>query len=88
MLIFALVLAVLVALYVRQCNSTGKFTVYGTNWCGYTTKMRNYLNGKYGSGSHKFVYCDGGNCPADVDGFPVTVNNTTGAKIVGFNTTI
>lgn len=62
------------------------YTVYGTTWCGYTTKQRDYLNNKYGRGSHTFVDCDKTKCPG-MDGFPVTITKE-GQRVEGFNETI
>ena len=64
-------------------GSSDKFTVYGTDWCGYTTKQRKHLDNKYGANSHTYVNCDKEKCPG-VDGFPVTITNS-GKKISGFN---
>lgn len=62
-----------------------KFVVYGTEWCGYTTKQRKHLDDKYGAGSHEFVDCDKGDCPNGVDAFPVT-KTPSGDMVKGFNT--
>lgn len=62
------------------------YTVYGTTWCGYTTKQRDYLNNKYGRGSHKFVDCDKEDCKG-LESFPMTVTKN-GTKVTGFNETI
>ena len=63
----------------------GKFVVYGTEWCGYTTKQRKHLDNKYGAGSHEFVDCDSGDCPQGIDAFPVT-KTPNGDMVKGFNT--
>lgn len=62
-----------------------KFVVYGTDWCGYTTKQRKHLDSKYGSGSHVYVDCEKhpDQCPG-MKGFPVT-KKANGETIVGFN---
>lgn len=62
----------------------GKFTVYGTDWCGYTTKQRDHLDQKYGKGSHEYVDCDKGGCPPGVNAFPVT-KTPQGKMVKGFN---
>lgn len=62
----------------------GKFIVYGTEWCGYTTKQRKHLDDKYGAGSHEFVDCEKGDCPG-IDAFPVT-KTPSGDMVKGFNT--
>ena len=67
-------------------SGNAKFIVYGTEWCGYTTKQRKHLDDKYGAGSHEFVDCDKGNCPG-VEAFPVT-KTPSGEMVKGFNTEI
>lgn len=62
-----------------------KFIVYGTSWCGYTTKQRKHLDSKYGKNSHTYVDCETGKCPKDITSFPVTIS-ASGNKVVGFNT--
>jgi len=56
------------------------FTVYGTEWCGYTTKQRDALSGR-----HVYIDCDmdKDKCQG-INSFPVTVNNVTGEKHKGF----
>lgn len=63
-----------------------KFVVYGTEWCGYTTKQRKHLDKKYGPGSHEFVDCDKTHCPG-INAFPVT-KTPAGDMIKGFNVDI
>ena len=60
-----------------------KFTVFGTTWCGYTTKQREHLDKKYGKGSHDFIDCDTQDC-GDIDSFPVT-ETPRGERVRGFN---
>lgn len=84
-------LVILVAIVIVFCmyRPTAKkegFTVYGTTWCGYTTKQRDYLDKKYGRGSHKFVDCDKEDCQG-LESFPMTVTKN-GTKVTGFNETI
>jgi hypothetical protein len=83
-------LAILCYYYMGQAKSTlpggKKFTVYGTSWCGYTTKQREYLNKKYGKGSHTYVDCETGDC-SGITAFPVT-QTPSGEKIKGFNETL
>ena len=62
-----------------------KFVVYGTEWCGYTTKQRKHLDTKYGPGSHEFVDCDNNRCPPGMNAFPVT-KTPNGDMVEGFNT--
>ena len=62
-------------------NKSGEFTVYGTSWCGYTTKQRDALGDR-----HVYVDCDldKDRCEG-ITSFPETVNNATGEKHKGFN---
>ena len=62
-------------------NTNAEFTVYGTSWCGYTTKQRDALGDR-----HVYVDCDldKAQCKG-ISSFPVTVNNATGQKHTGFN---
>jgi len=84
--LFILLAVVIVFCVYRPMAKKEKFTVYGTTWCGYTTKQRDHLNSKYGRGSHKFVDCDKENCHG-IESFPVTVTKN-GTKVVGFNESI
>ena len=65
---------------------SGKYTVYGTDWCMYTKKQRDHLDQKYGSGSHVYVNCDNENCDG-IDAFPVT-KTPSGDIVKGFNVDI
>jgi hypothetical protein len=62
-------------------GSKAQFTVYGTEWCGYTTKQRDALGDR-----HTYIDCDlnKDKCQG-INGFPVTVNNATGQRHKGFN---
>lgn len=68
-------------------NNKG-FVVFGTDWCGYTTKQRKHLDSKYGANSHTYVNCEvnKGACK-NMDGFPVT-KTPEGNMVVGFNSTL
>ena len=61
-------------------SSEGTWTVYGTTWCGWTTKQLNYLKKK--GIKHKFVDCEKGKCDG-IDSFPRMVH-PNGEKIVGY----
>jgi hypothetical protein len=61
-------------------SETKEYTVYGTNWCGWTRKQLEYMKSK--KLQHKFVDCEKEKCEG-MDGFPVTVT-PTGEKVVGF----
>ena len=89
-----IIIAAVVALYiVKYCktrmskSSSGptKFTVLGTEWCGYTTKQRKHLDDKYGKGSHTYIDCDKekGKCEG-LSAFPVT-RDASGKETKGFN---
>jgi hypothetical protein len=82
LVIFALAVIVLVLIMARN-KPKRNFTVYGTTWCGYTTKQREHLDQKYGRGSHTFIDCDQQDC-GGINSFPVTIT-PSGKKIIGFN---
>ena len=87
-LMIVIIVVVLMCAYycIPRAPVGGKYTVYGTNWCGYTTKQREYLNSKYGKASHTYVDCESQNCPG-MKGFPVTIT-PGGQRVEGFNQTI
>jgi hypothetical protein len=58
----------------------GMWTVYGTTWCGWTTKQLEYLKKK--SIDHKFVDCEKGKCDG-IDAFPV-MDSPNGERITGY----
>ena len=58
-----------------------KWTVYGTNGCGWTVKQLDYM--KKAGKPHVFVDCDKGGCDG-VTAFP-TLKGPNGEKIVGYN---
>tara|TARA_B100000902_G_scaffold159096_1_gene155030 strand:+ start:2031 stop:2321 length:291 start_codon:yes stop_codon:yes gene_type:complete len=61
-------------------NTTGTWTVYGTSWCGWTTKQLEYLKKK--GIDHKFVDCEKGKCDG-IDAFPV-LESPKGERITGY----
>jgi hypothetical protein len=90
--IFQAVVAILIAIRLydflkpKKIDTSGAdFVVYGTDWCGYTTKQRKHLDSKYGQGSHVYVNCEEHpeKCKG-MKGFPVT-EKKDGSVIVGFN---
>lgn len=89
-LIIVLILVAIIVCYYfmgQKASYQGKqYTVFGTTWCGYTTKQREYLDNKYGKGSHKFVDCDSGDC-GGIEAFPVT-ETPSGERVKGFNESI
>jgi len=93
--IFQAVVAILIAIRLydflkpkKVDTSNVDLVVYGTDWCGYTTKQRKHLDSKYGPGSHVYVNCEEHpeKCK-DMKGFPVT-EKADGSVIVGFNSQI
>ena len=60
--------------------SKGSWTVFGTTWCGWTTKQLEYLKKK--GIDHKFVDCEKGKCDG-IDAFPV-MESPTGERITGY----
>lgn len=61
-------------------KATGTWTVYGTTWCGWTTKQLEYLKKK--GIDHKFVDCEKGKCDG-IDAFPV-MESPNGERITGY----
>ena len=61
-------------------KSTGTWTVYGTTWCGWTTKQLEYLKKK--GIEHKFVDCEKGKCDG-IDAFPV-IESPNGERMTGY----
>ena len=61
-------------------KATGTWTVYGTTWCGWTTKQLEYLKKK--GIDHKFVDCEKGKCDG-IDAFPV-IESPNGERITGY----
>ena len=84
-ILIIITLAILCYYYMGQSKSSqnAQFIVYGTTWCGYTTKQREHLDKKYGKGSHIFIDCDKENCPG-ITAFPVT-EKSNGIRVKGFN---
>lgn len=58
----------------------GTWTVYGTTWCGWTTKQLEFLKKK--GIDHKFVDCEKGKCDG-IDAFPV-IESPNGERITGY----
>ena len=89
-ILIIITLSILCYYYMGQTKSKlprgKKFIVYGTSWCGYTTKQRDYLDNKYGKGSHTYVDCETGDCNG-IEAFPVT-QTPDGNKVKGFNETL
>jgi len=57
-----------------------EWTVYGTSWCGWTTKQLEYLKKK--GIPHKFIDCEKGNCDG-INAFPV-MESSSGEKVKGY----
>ena len=57
-----------------------EWTVYGTSWCGWTTKQLEYLKKK--GITHKFIDCEKNNCDG-IDAFPV-MESSSGEKVKGY----
>ena len=65
---------------IKTDKNTGTWTVYGTTWCGWTTKQLEYLKKK--GIDHKFVDCEKGKCDG-IDAFPV-IESPNGERITGY----
>ena len=61
-------------------DKTVEWTVYGTSWCGWTTKQLEYLKKK--NIPYKFIDCEKGNCDG-IEAFPV-MKSSDGEEIVGY----
>ena len=61
-------------------KGAGTWTVYGTTWCGWTTKQLEYLKKK--GIEHKFVDCEKGKCDG-IDAFPV-MESPSGERFTGY----
>tara|TARA_X000000368_G_scaffold132869_2_gene104222 strand:+ start:2479 stop:2769 length:291 start_codon:yes stop_codon:yes gene_type:complete len=57
-----------------------EWTVYGTSWCGWTTKQLEYLKKK--GIPHKFIDCEKDNCDG-INAFPV-MESSSGEKVKGY----
>lgn len=68
------------ALHVNTGLRAGELTVYGTSWCSWTKKQRDYLDQK--GMSYTFVDCDTEHCPGFVSGYPTLDRN--GAILSGY----
>ena len=89
--LIAYIVLILIILYfvnkVLTAKSTytgedGKWTVYGTNGCGWTRKQLELMDSK--NIPYTFVDCDSENCNG-MDAYP-TLIDPSGKKHVGFNT--
>lgn len=56
---------------VKSKLQAGSMTVYGADWCGWTTKQRENLDSK--GIDYNYVDCGDGNCPDIVKAFPTLV---------------
>jgi len=65
---------------VPEETNKAMWTVFGTTWCGWTTKQLDYLKNK--GIEHKFVDCEKGKCDG-VKAFPV-MESPTGERITGY----
>lgn len=58
---------------IKSKLKAGNVTVYGADWCSWTTKQKENLDAN--GIEYNYVNCDNGNCPDIVQGFPTTVIN-------------
>jgi hypothetical protein len=65
---------------VKTDKRAGTWTVYGTTWCGWTTKQLEYLKKK--GIDHKFVDCEKSKCDG-IDAFPV-IESPNGERNTGY----
>tara|TARA_B100001113_G_scaffold112877_2_gene91689 strand:+ start:2435 stop:2728 length:294 start_codon:yes stop_codon:yes gene_type:complete len=64
----------------KKEESEVTWTVYGTNWCGWTKKQLEYLKKK--GIPHKFIDCEKSKCDG-IDAFPV-MESSSGEKVTGY----
>lgn len=60
----------------KQENFNNHIKLYGTEWCGFTTKQKKNLDEVYGVGNYNYIDCDADNAPDECknyDGWPVTI---------------
>jgi len=93
LLVAVIVLVVCVACYMGLKTTTAKYqiesdltplskwTVYGTNACGWTRKQLKEMDEK--NVPYTYVDCDGGGTCAGISSFP-TLKNSNGETKVGF----
>ena len=65
---------------VKKSTNGGEWAVYGTTWCGWTTKQLDYFKKK--GINHNFVDCEKSKCDG-IKSFP-QLKSPTGEKIVGY----
>jgi|TARA_B100000902_G_C27044831_1_gene781163 hypothetical protein len=65
---------------IQEKKGTGAWTVYGTTWCGWTTKQLEFLKKK--GIEHKFVDCEKSKCDG-IDAFPV-MESPSGERFTGY----
>jgi hypothetical protein len=65
---------------IRTGLRAGALTVYGTEWCSWTKKQRDYLTNK--GIPFTFVNCEEGKCPAGVNAYPTL--DQDGVMTVGY----
>ena len=65
----------------NNSGNSGKHTVYGTTWCGFTVKQLDYLKSK--NADFVFVDCEKEQCLPDMQGFPVTIT-ADGERVDGY----
>ena len=68
----------------KTSSSSPRWTVYGTNGCGWTRKQLEHM--KSNRIPHKFVDCDKENCDG-MNAFP-TLKGSNGETIVGFSSNL
>ena len=55
-------------LRVRATVRAGGVTIYGTDWCGYTTRQKAAFDAK--GIPYEYINCEDGKCPATVKAYP------------------
>ena len=81
-----LILLAVVAVFImyepkKQVHNDVKWTVYGTNGCGWTRKQLKHMDDK--GIAYKYVQCDKENC-GSITAYP-TLKHSSGKVIEGFS---
>jgi len=58
----------------KAARADGKWTVYGTDWCGYTKKQLAYMDDN--SIEYEYIECSDGACDGfDIKAFPTLIDS-------------
>lgn len=80
MIIQILVATILILIAFHMFYKKPTYKVYGTYGCGWTRKQLDHLGNRA-----KFYNCDNGECPSDIQAYPVTIS-PDGKRHEGYTT--